>query len=458
MLALPEEEHIDAAWVRRQARRDELWRRGILAWKLRPEQKLLLSLLKEAPTDLAVFNISRRFGKSTTCVVYVVEEAIKRAQHIRYATAFLTDLQNFILPIFEWCLSDCPEEVAPIFIATKKQFEFPNGSVIKLVGLDKNPNGLRGNAIDILVGDEAAFVKNLDYLYRSIIIPATMKRKFKLIFPSTPPESPEHFWAKELIPKARKRNTYVELTIDAISDLSAEEKRRLLDEVGGEFSSTAQREFYCKIVVDATRSLAPSFEKDVHVAAFEIPDIHWTYFGDTGGTKDKTVFLQVGFDHVSQRILFRSELEFEPNTASPVIIRSFKDRYGEAKTLTMDGSGQLIIDYSTLGLTASSPQKDDFTASIGLLNTALHNRQVLIHPDCELLVRTLAGGLLTKSRLDFERTPDLGHCDAAAAMIYALRGVDRMTDLRPKPKPSEVFVVHREDNLAQNLKNLSWRR
>lgn len=436
-----------------------LWSRGEISWKLRPEQKDLLRLIRTVAADLSVFNISRRFGKSTTCATYCVEEALRRTQHIRYATAFLTDLEQFIIPIFEWVLSDCPDEIMPQWLASKKVFRFPNGSVIRLIGLDKNPNGLRGNNIDILIVDEAAFVTRLDYLYRSIIIPATMKRKFKLIFPSTPPESPEHFWSKELIPKAQQRGTYVELTIDAISDLPPEERKRLLDEVGGEDSATAQREFFCKILVDASRAICPTFNKGLHVAPCHGTNyVQWGLFGDAGGVRDKTVFLFVGYDLATARVLIADELEFAPKTPTSTIVAAVKARWPDNKTLVLDAPGQLLIDYSSLGLPASLPAKDDFGAGLLLLANAFLANAVVIDPRCELLIRTLAGGLLVPNRTDYERTDALGHCDAAAAAIYGLRCVDRVTDLRPRPKREDVFFIPKDPPHIAQIKGLAYGR
>ena len=434
----------------------QLWKRGILTWKLRPEQQKLHDLLEKLNDDLIVFNISRRFGKSTTCVTYCVEQAAKKRQKILYATAFLTDLEAFIIPIFEWCLADCPDTLQPKYLASKKAFIFPNGSVIKLIGVDKNANALRGNNIDILIMDEAAFIRNLEYLYKSVIIPATMKRKFKLIFPSTPPESPEHFWSKELIQKAMDRNTYIELTIDDISDLTPTERKRLLDEVGGEFSPTAQREFFCKILVDATRSIAPSFKKESHVRSWVPEYISWGLFGDAGGVKDKTVFLEAGYDHVSGKVIFRSELSFDSGTPTSKVIAAVKEKWPGHLTLILDAPGQLLIDYSSLGLQAGLPQKDDFGAGLLLINNAFYNNTVIINPECQLLSRTLEGGLLNKQRSDYERSDSLGHCDAVAAAIYALRCVDRTIDLRPKPKRESVFFIPKEPEHIQQIKGLTF--
>jgi hypothetical protein len=433
--------------------RQLLWERGELSWKLRVEQKLLKRLLDDAPTDLAVFNISRRFGKSTTCALFSVEQALKKRQRILYCTAFRTDLENFITPIFEWVLSDCPEHLRPVFNASKKEYQFPNGSVIRLVGLDKNANALRGNNIDICIIDEAAFVTKLEYIYRSVIVPATMKRKFKLIFPSTPPESPEHFWAKELVEKAKEKGTYIHLTIDDISDLPASERKRLLDEVGGEQSATAQREFFGRMIVDVSRAVAPSFIASAHVRDVDPQHVKWGLFGDTGGVRDLTVFLKAGWCHVLGKKVFRDELVFPPGTPTSEIVAAVKAKW-PGLSLTLDASGQLLIDYSAAGLPAMLPQKDEFNASLLLLNTSLHNEEVLIHPDCRLLIRTLEGGLLNRTRTDYERTEALGHCDAAAAFIYALRGIDRLTDLRPAPNPFHYWAPDEKASQKKALRKL----
>jgi hypothetical protein len=418
----------------------ELWERGDIDYLLRPEQLRLLTLLKSAPTDLAVFNISRRFGKTTTCTVFSVSEAIKRKQRILFATAFLTDLVNYVRPIFEQVLADCPDNNRPTFNETRKVYEFPNGSTIRLVGLDKNANALRGNAIDILIVDEAAFVQKLQYLFESVIVPATMSRPFKLIFPSTPPVSPEHFWSKVLIDKARARGTYVELTIDSISSLAEAEKERLLNEVGGKDSVTAQREFYCKILIDITRAIAPSFNHTKQTWFYDSHPGHirWQFIGDSGGIRDKTVILKAGFDHDRQAVIVDSELVFDNKTPTSTIAERFKEWSGTDE-LTLDAHGQTLVDLASFGIKAALPPKDEFGASIAFLNSELHLGRVLIHPRCKLLLATLSGGLLTASRNDLERTESLGHCDAVAALIYALRAVDRVSDLRPRPRRETVW-------------------
>lgn len=436
-----------------------LWTRGVLHWKLRKEQRDLKAVIDDSDKQLIVGNISRRWGKSFTLVLYAIEQAIKSQQRIRYAAAFKSDLEEFILPAFETILQDCPAFLRPVYHASKQVWKFPNGSTIKLVGLDKNRNGLRGNAINVIVLDECGFVASLKYQYTTVIIPATAKQKnIKILAFSTPPESPEHYF-NELIEKAQTQDNacYVCKTIDDISDLSPVERHRLLSEVGGEHSSTAQREFFCRNVVDATRSLAPAFNPELHIGEVEPDHVAWRIFGDTGA-KDKTVFLKVGFCHELGKIIVRKEFSPENRTPTPKIVEQYKIEFPELYPLTMDATLQLQIDYGALGLVAAAPAKDDFGAGLLLLNSVFYRNEVIIHPECKLLIRTILGGLLKPSRDDYERTEALGHCDAAACFIYGLRGVDKITDLRPAKDPLKVFVRKVDPPHIAQIKALGWKK
>ena len=392
----------------------------------------MLSLLHSSAT-LAVFNISRRFGKSTVCAIFCVESAIRSKQHIKFATAFLTDLEQFICPIFDSIIDDCPEHLKPTWMPSKKEYRFPNGSVIKLIGLDKNPNGLRGRAIDILIVDEASFVSRLEYLYRSVISPATADRKFKLVFISTPPESPDHFWASHLIPKAKSEGSYVELTMADNIYYSKEEKERLYDEAGGLASANCQREYFCQIKVDTNRAIAPNFNKALHQQDYSpVSTVFWQFGGDAGGIKDKTVIHKFGWDHDLNKAVFYDELVLDKGTTTPKLISEFLSKWGP-QDLIFDAPGLTRLDFDSANITTIFPKKDDFSSTLLFFNQFFYLDQIIIHPRCKLLLQTLEGGLLTPNRSDFERHPIYGHADAIMSAIYCLRGLDKR-DTRKKVK------------------------
>jgi hypothetical protein len=356
-------------------------------------------------------------------------------------------------------LNDCPEHLRPRYMVSRKTWRFPNGSEIKLVGLDKNPNGLRGNAISIIIIDEAGFVSNLKKIYTSVIIPATMKQKnIRLIFISTPPESPAHYFV-ELIEKSKKEGYYLELTIDDISDLDPKERQRMLDEVGGEHSDTAQREFFCKIISDPIRAVCPTFSETLHVAEFSEPSYcNWSFVADIGGLKDYAVAYLCAWHHELKKIAFWDEVWFPNRTPTPKILEGFKKLENDRpSTRWIDAHGQTQVDFAFAGFSAALPPKDDFQAGLQLIRSAFHNNEIIIHPRCQLLILTLKTGLLNRLGKDYERTEELGHCDALAAAIYGIRVVDRVTDYRPNVINQDKWTQQKPNPRHEELSRLTYR-
>lgn len=423
-----------------------LWYRGDLSWKLRPEQLKLKEGLEGQAVQLAVYNISRRFGKTYTLVVYALEQALRYNQKIRFGCAYLTDLEEFILPAFEQILADCPDKLRPRYLRARKVWLFANGSEIKLVGLDKSPQGLRGNAISKIIVDEAGYVQNLRHIYTSIIIPATMKQKdIKLIFLSTPPPSPDHYFVT-LIAKAstQANGHYVCLTIDDISDLPREERQRMMDEVGGEYGVEAQREFFCRLIIDQTLALTPEFDEKRHVKDAVRP-IHTKYWvsGDTAGLRDKDVFHLWCYDFARAKYLCIDERSFPLNTPTSTIVAEVLRMEGGLKvTRHVDAPGRTQIDMMAQGFAAALPRKDELHATINQVRLALTQDRVEIDPKCKLLIATLKTGTLNRTRTDLARTEALGHCDAFMSLAYGLRHGNLMN---PYPfadgrRPIDVYV------------------
>ena len=413
-----------------------LWERADLSWKLRPEQQLLKAELESIAVQLAVFEISRRWGKTYTLVVYCIEQAMRERQKIRYGCAFLSDLEEFILPAFELILEDCPPELRPVYIRSRKVYLFPNGSEVKLVGLDKNPNGLRGNGVAKIVIDEAGYVSYLRFLYTSVIIPATAKQPdIKLVFLSTPPPDDDHYF-HALADKARGQpNGYYKcLTIDDISDLDPRERERLLREVGGEHSPEAQREFFCKAVRDPNYVLVPEFREDVHVVDVIRPEFgkYWLG-GDIGGVRDKSVVYLCTYDFLRGKTLILDERAFEQGTSSTTMMAEIKAMVGwrsaEEPGLTIDirwidCPGQTRVDYARdHGFHTIPPPNlsECLEAHVNQVRVAFTRGLIEIDRRCTFLIKTLRSGRFNKLRTDLERSETLGHCDGFMALSYSIK-------------------------------------
>lgn len=426
----------------------ELWRREQGTWMLRPEQVKLKSGLEREDVQLAVFNICRRLGKTFVAVLYSVEEAERKKQNIRYGCAFLTDLEEFVLPAFDIILEMMPPESRPFYRQARKVWSFKNGSRIKLVGLDKNPNGLRGNAINKIIVDEAGFVRNLRRIYINVIVPATAKQSgIKVIFLSSAPEDPEHYFV-ELMQKAQTQANgfYAELTIDEISDLSPAERKRLLDEVGGEDSDVAQREFFCKIIIDASIALCKEFDEAKVVRPLTAPKYcKFWLAGDVGGVRDRTVFHLLTYDFERAKVMFLDEREFPNETGTTVWVKAVREMEGATAdpatgkmvggrklSRHVDCPGQLQVDLmADHGFACSLPRKDELDATIAQVRTAFIKGQVEIDPKCRLLILTLKLGTLNKKRTDLARTEALGHMDAFMSGAYGIRHANKSNPFPP---------------------------
>ena len=83
----------------------ELWRRGSLSWKLKGSQKLIEDAYSKVKGKLFVSNCSRRFGKSFWAAAKCLEVAIgKPNQKIKFASAFANDMEEIIIPAFNFLL------------------------------------------------------------------------------------------------------------------------------------------------------------------------------------------------------------------------------------------------------------------------------------------------------------------------------------------------------------------
>ncbi len=101
----------------------ERWNRGRLNYKLHAGQRKIESLVFARKHQLFVGEIARQFGKSFWLVKKALESAIQKPKaRVKYATAFLTDLEEFILPAFDKILEDCPNDLRPVFKSQKSKF------------------------------------------------------------------------------------------------------------------------------------------------------------------------------------------------------------------------------------------------------------------------------------------------------------------------------------------------
>ncbi len=362
----------------------ELWCRGDISFKLHAAQQVLEETYRNAKGRLFVGNCSRQWGKSFWAVTKAIECALSKPKaQIRYGAAFQSDLEDFIIPAFDKILDDCPENLRGVFKTKGSYYLFPNGSRIKLVGLDKKPNGLRGNTLDMIIIDECGFVTNLDYIYKSVITPATLHRpNCKIIFISTPPATPAHPFV-DYVQKAEKEGGYVKLDIHTNPLITEDDIQRMAEEMGGRNSTTFRRECLCEFVTDSDLAIIPEWKDDyikptVRDEYFQYYD---KYVGMDLGVKDLTAKIYGYYDFKRATLVIEAEAEMNGPAMNTLLLvgaikAKEKELWGNFPSV-VQGRGVpyrriadnnwplLMADISTLhNLTFISTDKDNLEAMI----------------------------------------------------------------------------------------------
>jgi hypothetical protein len=454
-----------------------LWTRGELSWKLHSAQQTLDRVYCDSVKQLFVGNCSRQWGKSYWAVTKAVETAIKQPKsQIRYGAAFQTDLVDFIIPAFDKVLEDAPigqrgRKVGNFYV-------FPNGSRIKLVGLDKNPNGLRGNTLDLIIIDECGFVSNLDYIYKSIIVPATLHRpNCKIIFISTPPSTPAHTFV-DYVQKAEAEGSYVKLDIYTNPLITPDDIMRMADEMGGVESTTFRRECLCEFVTDSDLAIIPEWN-DKYVQDLERDEFYPYYHKYVGmdlGVKDLTAMLYGYFDFKRAALVIEDEGEMNGPSMNTLLLvgaikakerelwqndktpRDYNDCPVPFRRVSDNNWPILIQDLSSIhSLTFIETSKDNLEAMINEVRLMVQAGQLVIHPRCKKLIGCLRYGVWDNKKKTFARSTVYGHFDHLAALIYLIRNLAKNSNPVPASHGYEnhrSWMANIKDQKSHNTKEI----
>lgn len=360
------------------------------------------------------------------------------------------------MPNFELAMADCPDDLRPKFYRTGSKFVLPhNGSEIKLVGVDRNPNGLRGNALDQITLDEAAFISNLKYLYESVIIPATTHRpqcRIKMI--STPPVTEDHDFI-EFAERAEYAGGYSKLTIYDNPMLGPKDHKRLCDAVGGPDSAAWRREFLCERVLDPTLAIIGGFT-DQYIQ--DVPrdgyyPFYLKYAGMDMGVRDLTVVIFCYYDWKRAALIIEDEFPINgPEMTTRVLAGKIQEKetalWGEQSPhmRIADNNNPLLLQDlgGEYGLNFTSVEKDRLEEMVNAVKIMVRSGAIIVNPRCKQMIGCLKYGIWDKRRDKFAHSKVYGHFDALAALIYLVRYIDRATNPIPfdfQADPSNQLIV-----------------
>lgn len=421
----------------------EAWYRGNLSFLWHKGQKVMENTWTNAKNQLFVMNVARQYGKS----YYTVSKAIQLAMtkpnaRIKYGTAFHSDLTEFILPTFEKILESCPTALKPKYKTQGSKWVFANGSEIKLVGLDKSPNSLRGNVIDMIIIDEAGFVSNLDYIYKSVIIPATLHRpNCKIVFISTPPATPAHAFIDYAL-RADSEGSYVKLTILDNPLINEDDIERMAKELGGRESTSFRRECLCEFVTDTDSAIIPEWKEEYSVAVprDEYYGYYHKYVGMDLGVKDFTACIFGYYDFKRASLIIEDEFKMNgPSMNTELLVNAIKTKEAELwgedpvfRRISDNNNPHLLQDFSYLhNLTFIATNKDTLEAMINEVRLLVQSGRIIINPKCLQLLGCLKYGVWDTKKKAFARSTVYGHFDHLAALIYLVRNLAQQSNPIP---------------------------
>jgi hypothetical protein len=447
-----------------------LWRSGRLRYKLhagqregydayRSWEKSSLEARKRGEILLGlyprvfVFDCARRFGKDFLGLLIRIEDALQRPGSIvTYATAFGKDITDIVIPLVEKITEDCPASLKPYYKASSQDspagFYFKNKSIIKLVGIDKNPEGLRGRHSDGITISEAGFIDNLKHAVVSVLLPQLQGRLHATIFfNSTPPVIPGHAYDDIFVPDAIDRGAYIRRTIEDNPMLSDAERQEFILAAGGRGAEVCEREYFVQRIRSETRVVVPEFSVERHVIASPEPEYALGFTSIDPGISDICAVLCGYYDFDRAKLVIRRDWG-KAGAATNVVVDNL--RKIEAQTFgnlwywnsskfvenpflrVSDTDSRLITDLNAIhGLRIAAADKTAAEAALHQVRNGFQQDRIEIHPDCKLTIDHLQNGVWNKSRTSYERSDVFGHFDAIDSLKYMLRHVNKTTNPNP---------------------------
>lgn len=420
----------------------ELWERGVLKWKLWPQQRPIYDTVRSLARDVqtVVFLCARQFGKSVLVVCLAVEDCLQNPDiivliigpSIKQTRAIVRPRMKLITkgaPVWSDRYKDEKGRFKKFIHPVKSEdtWYFANGSELKLGGFDTNSAAQRGKTIFKIYLEETGDSEGDDYVdfLRSDLAPAlTHSAHAQIIHATTLPKVPDHPFVLETVPEAEMAGSLFKFTIHDNKKLTKEKYDQCVKISGGESSIAFRREYLCLQVRDSSIILAPEFDEALHVRECEEPKYAFYWLsGDTGIIRDLNVYHFWCYDFKRAKKMVLDERWYRPDIGSALMVKECLEMEGPRKVPRfVDTDTRLRLDLAGQhNFPTNLPSKDELEATVNLVRVELQTCAVEISPKCKLLITTLRSGTFNKNRTDLARTIALGHMDAFMSFAYGLR-------------------------------------
>lgn len=455
--------------------KDFLWSKGIIIWKLHQKQLEANKIITDMKDSwLSVIMCSRQFGKTYMMCTLALQEALSKPNnHVKYGADMYENLKKYVYPTIDKIIEDCPDAYKPEVIRSEHLVRCKNGSTIEFVGLDRNPDGIRGIGVTRIFIDEGGYTDKLYYIYYDVIVPmfTHMQQHFpKCIMAGTPSDSPNHDFIKIFKPKAEAEGTFIKFTIDDNPLISQEEKDRLIQEYYKNIVSEKQlaiqhqkmrKELYCEVTINKERAIIPEVNPPVHFKKIEKPK-HFEeldkYVSMDLGIKHKTVALFAFYQPENQSLYITNEYVAHGERLTTKDLHSdLKKTEAQAflgcppfRRIADNNNPLLLQDLMiTYGMLFHKVNKSAAGVSkrlqhmVDLTRRVFAEKRIFIDPSCKELTGALENCLWDKNFEKFEEDDTYGHADAIAALIYLVKSVDFKRNPLYKEKDLSYYYPNR---------------
>jgi hypothetical protein len=472
----------------------ELWRQGVLDWKLSEVQKIMKQQILEDKNKISVILSSRRIGKTYLMCTLAIEMCLQKpGAVVKYAFPKQNMAKKMLLPVMRKILEDCPKEVKPEYMTAEKVFRFPNGSEIQISGTDNGSiENLRGGDSHLNLVDEAGFCSDLTYGVRSVLGPTTKITRGRTILISTPSRSENHEFITDWVLPYQIEGRIKVFTIFDNPNLTQESIAEALSEYPqGEKDLSFRREYLCEIARSAENAILPSLtaenEKVIVTDQFTRPIFYDAYVGLDVGGSDLTAVVFGYYDYLNATLVIEDEVVMGKEVNTKKLAELIKEKESQLWQNPIDLSPippyLRVSDNNNLilltdmqrdhGLIFIPTRKDNREAAINSLDVAISQHKLIIHPRCTHTIYHMKFAEWNKTRTAFKNLKDSpsgqikgGHADALAAIIYLHRNIIKSKNPYPigygNVSGSNVFSSRLKneenvDNSAKSwIKSLSW--
>jgi hypothetical protein len=299
--------------------REILWERGLLTYKLWPQQRVIYDTIRQLPrtSQTVVVLCARQWGKSCCGVILALEDCLQNPNVlVMIIGPSIKQTRDIVRPRMKLFCTDMPEGMIKN-LKSEDTWYFSNGSELKLGGFDTNSAAQRGKTIHKIYMEETCDSEGDDYIdfLQSDLAPAlTHSLHAQIIHLTTLPKVPDHPFVLETIPEAALSGAYFKFTIHDNLKLTRHKYDACVKVCGGEHTTAFKREYLCEQVRDSSIILVPEFDEARHVMECAAPAYCYYWVGgDTGIVRDLSVFHLCTYDFKRAKILFLDEYSCTPD-------------------------------------------------------------------------------------------------------------------------------------------------